>query len=161
MPYIFPEDTADLLALGLEFDNDPMELGYPAGGVENTDNDAPFAAMITAVNDLIQVLKQSVPTADIFNATDPIEKQSLSPQQAAWYSDMLNLGQINPSKHSATIAELERQFGEGTQSRAAFQTLLREKGSRLLQMFQQGTLSRFDSFTASTPGNIRAARAAQ
>lgn len=160
MPYEFPQDTADLLVLGLEFDNDPAGVGYPSGGVENTANDPIFDSLINTVSPTILVKRQTVATSAIFNAVVPSESQALSPQQAEWFRNLLLLGQVSPVTQSSIIAELvDVMFGAQTDSHAALMTLFTEPGSRLKQMQQDGLLSKVNSFTVSTPGNIRAARA--
>lgn len=159
MPYEFPQDTADLLVLGLEFDTDPAGVGYPAGGVENTANDPIFDSLINTVSPTILVKRQTVATSAIFNAVVPSERQGLSPQQSDWFRDMLTLGQISPATQSGIVAELvEVLFGPQADSHASLMTLFTEPGSRLKQMQQDGLLSKVNSFTVSTPGQIRAAR---
>lgn len=160
MPYEFPQDTADLLVLGLEFDNDPAGIGYPSGGVENTGNDPAFDSLINTVSPSILVKRQTVTTGAILNAIMPSEYQSMSPQQSGWVRDMLTLGQISPATQASIVSELvDVVFGPQTDSHAALMALFTEPGSRLKQMQQAGLLSKVNSFTVSTPGQIRVARA--
>lgn len=162
MPYEYPQDEADLLVLGLEFDNDPAEIGYPAGGAENTANDVPFADAINETREDVQVKRRSVATSEIAGAIDPSAHEALSAEQARWLHDcVLSIGTLDALTATAAVGGLNERFPDQTATGSRIRSLLTRSGTRLEQMQQLGLLSRVDSFTVSTPGNIRAARAAQ
>lgn len=154
--------TADLLALGMEFDNDPATLGYPEGGVENTANDVPFADAINLTRDTLTVKRTSVAASEIAGAIEPTEHQALSSEQARWLKDcVLDVGTVNAFKASAAVAGIAEIFPPNTTGGPRIAALLVRPGSRLEQMFQEGLISEVGSFTPSTPGQIRSARLAQ
>ena len=156
-----PYTTADLLALGLEFDNDPAGIGYPSGGVENTSNDVPFWEAITLTRPTIAVLKTSLPSSAIAGVMRAEDHEALSDGQARWLKDcVLDVNTINPSTSPNIITGIAERLGN-TPSGAAIAALFSRPGSRLEKMYQDGTISEVGNFTPSTPGQIRAARAAQ
>lgn len=154
--------TSDLLALGLEFDNDPAGLGYPAGGVENTANDVPFSDAINLVRESLQIKKRSLATSAIAGVIDPTEHEALSDAQARWLKDcVLDVGTIDVLTATQAVEGLKLRFPTNTSSGVAIRALFTQAGNRLQQMFEQGLISEIGSFTSSIPGAIRSARLAQ
>lgn len=148
----------DLIALGLEFDNDPKGLGYPAGGVENAANDVPFAEAINLVRDTLKVKRRSVASSEIAGAIEPNEHEALSDGQKQWLKDcVLDVGTIDAFT-SVAVRGLTERFPANTSTGARLPSLFDKSASRLEQMFQEGLISEVGNFTPSTPGQIRAAR---
>lgn len=144
--------NAYLLALKAELTNDPRSLELDT----NPAHDEANADKLNAVAALL-VKRRSLSTADLFNAIDPIEHQSLSDQQARWLGAVLSLGQVDPSTDDVLIAGLDQMFGADSTSRPAYTALLTEPGSRVTQMFQAGLLDEGNQVTPSDVANARQA----
>lgn len=144
--------NADLLAIKAELTNDPLSLGYPS---LDPANDEANANALNLVRETINVKKRSLPTSKVFNAISPLEFQALSPQQQAWVDSMLRLGQIDPFTDTGTMGGLDDCFSAESDSRGAIATAASEKGNRINQLFQAGTLSQNLFATPSDVANAR------
>lgn len=145
--------NADLLALKSELTNDPSHLGLTTNPVDDEAN----ANKLNAVSATISIRKRSLATSTIFGVVDDLEHQALSDQQARWFGQMLELGQIDPFLDTETVAGLRNAFGLTTITRPAIEALLVQSGNRIDQLFQAGTLEEGGEVT---PSDISEARAA-
>lgn len=150
--------NADLLVIKSELTHDPRGLGLDTVAAHDEQNANKLNAVYPGDDGYVKTLtvkKSSLRTADIFNAIDPIEHQSLSGQQERWLSEMLTLGQINPSTDDGIIAGLDGMFAADSLSRTAYTALLTQPGSRIAQLFQAGTISFNGNVTPSDVANAR------
>jgi hypothetical protein len=141
----------DLLALKSELTNDPADLGLT---VDSADDEA-NANKLNAASESIQVLRYSLSASDLFNCVDPSEFQSLGAGQQAWLNAVLNLNQINPYSNTQIITGIRNLFSAQTGTRPAFEDAIVEVGSRITQLFQDGTLSNDAQVTPSDVANAR------
>ncbi len=135
---------ADKLAVKSELTHDPAGLGLTTLAANDEANANKLNAVYSGDPGYVKTLtvkKTSLRTSDIFNAIDPVEHQGLSTQQERWLSEMLTLGQINPSQDSGIVAGLDGMFAANSISRPAYTALLNTVGSRAQQLYQAGTLS--------------------
>ncbi len=152
--------NADLLAIKSELTLDPKGLGLDTVAAHDEANANKLNAAYPGDDGYVKVLavkKTSLRTSDIFNAIDPVEHQSLSSQQERWLSEMLTLGQINPSSDSGIIAGLDGMFSNNSASRTAYTALFTQPGSRVAQLYQAGTISFGGNVTPSDVANARQA----
>lgn len=150
--------NADLLALKSELIHDPAGLGLNTQAANDEANANKLNAVYPTDDGYVKTLsvkKTSLRTSDIFNAVDPIEHQGLSSQQERWFSDMLTLGQINPSRDTGIIAGLDGMFSVGSASRTAYTAMFNTAGSRVQQLYQAGTLSQPYYISPSDVANAR------
>lgn len=146
-----PFSNADLLALKSELTNDPLTLGLTT----NPSDDEANANKLNAISNTINVKRRSLATAAIFAAIDPLEHQALTDQQARWVAALLAVGQIDPLEDQEIVDGLNQMFASDSSSRPAYTALLTEHGSRINQLFQNGTLSVNEFVTPSTVANAR------
>lgn len=143
--------NADLLALKAELTNDPLTLGLTTNPADDEAN----SIALNAVRNTISVKKRSVSMASVFNGIKDTEHQALSDQQARWLDTLVRTGTLDPFVHINAIAGLDNMFGAESDSRAEIHALLTTDGSRITQLFQDGTIS----FSGSvTPSDIADAR---
>lgn len=142
---------ADLAALKAEIVGDSANLGL----VANHANDAQNAALLNAVRNSIQIYKDSLSTADVFNATVPAERDALSPAQSAWYSDFMAAGggNFSPFRAVNVRTRLEELFPPNAQSNSAILATFFRDGNRIDQLFQAGALEVGGTVTASDCAN--------
>lgn len=146
--------NSDLLALKNELTTDPKTLGLTTLAAD----DAANADKLNLVRVALQIKKTSLTTRELFNAVDPIEDQAMSNAQDRWFSEMLTLGQINPSSDQTILDGLIGPggiFGSSSKSYAAINALLLHSGNRIDQMFQTGLLSKGGTVTPSDVANAR------
>lgn len=146
-----PFTSADLLAIKSELTNDPLTLGLTT----NPSDDEANANKLNAISNTINVKRRSLATAAIFAAIDPLEHQALTDQQARWVSALLEVGQIDPLEDQEIVDGLNQMFASDSNSRPAYTALLTEHGSRINQLFQNGTLSVNQQATPSDIANAR------
>lgn len=146
-----PFSNADLLAIKSELTNDPLTLGLTT----NPSDDEANANKLNAISSTINVKRRALATAAIFAAIDPLEHQALTDQQARWVAALLAVGQIDPLEDTEIVDGLNQMFASDSNSRPAYTALLTEHGSRINQLFQNGTLSVNEFVTPSTVANAR------
>lgn len=146
-----PFTNADLLAIKAELTNDPLTLGLTTSPSDDEAN----ANKLNAISNTINVRKRALSTASIFAAIDPLEHQALTDQQARWLSSLLEVGQIDPFEDQEIIDGLDQMFASDSNSRPAYTALLTQHGSRVNQLYQNGTLSVNQNVTPSDVANAR------
>lgn len=146
-----PFTNADLLAIKSELTNDPLDLGLTTVPADDEAN----ANKLNAISNTINVKRRSLATAAIFAAIDPLEHQALTDQQARWVAALLAVGQIDPLEDQEIVDGLNQMFASDSNSRPAYTAMLTEHGSRINQLFQNGTLSVNQQATPSDIANAR------
>jgi hypothetical protein len=139
----------DLLAIKAEITNDPLSLGL----VANHTNDEANANALNLVRPTISVKKRTLDTADLFNAYDSVEHQALSDQQARYLGQVNDLKTIFPDRNANIVTGIKEVFGQNAVSRASVDAVMVEPGSRMRQLYQQGTLSQDATLTTSDAAN--------
>ena len=146
-----PFTNADLLAIKAELTNDPLDLGLTTVPADDEAN----ANKLNAISNTINVKRRALAASAIFAAIDPLEHQALTDQQARWLSALLEVGQIDPLEDQEIVDGLNQMFAADSNSRPAYTALLTEHGSRINQLFQNGTLSVNQQATPSDIANAR------
>jgi len=143
--------NSDLLAIKAELTNDPADLGLTTSPSDDEAN----ANKLNAISNTINVKRRALATRAIFSAINPLEHQALTEQQARWIEALLTVGQIDPLEDTEIVDGLNQMFAADSTSRPAYTALLTEHGSRINQLFQNGTLSVNQFITPSDVANAR------
>lgn len=135
--------NSELLAIKAELTNDPLTLGLTTSPSDDEAN----ANLLNEVRESIQLYRASIPSDNLIIPVD--EWNALSAGQQSWWSMQTADGSISP-----TVLESDffTMFSSQTQSRANWDAVTKESGSRTRQL-----LGRFYVLTPSDIANARAA----